>query len=167
MRRRRAVATAVLLVVTAGFLGACGDDDPDVSAGSPGDSPASTTTTLDPDDAVTSPPIDPGVTSPPGRPQRVEPTNDAENVRPMNFEVGEVKAAPGGVLVRFWGGIAPCFVLDHYTVTETAETVTIGLFAGNEPTDEDVACIEIALRYEVKVPLDAPLGARTVVDANA
>jgi len=48
----------------------------------------------------------------------------------MTFDVAQVKAVAGGVLVRFWNGIAPCFVIDHYTVDETAATVTVGLFAG-------------------------------------
>jgi hypothetical protein len=163
--RRRLTLTGSLVLSLALLLAACGSDDPDVQAGAPG--PDATTTAVDPDDAVSSPPIDPGVTSPPGRPQRVEPTGDAENVRPMSFDVGDVKPDGNSLLVRFWGGVAPCFVLDRVSVAETANAVTVGLFAGNEPTDEDVACIELALHYEVRVPLDAPLGSRAVVDANA
>jgi hypothetical protein len=146
------------------FLAACGSSNDKVSLGSP---TTTTSTTTPPDASVSSPPLNPGGKVPPSHPQRVVPTNNAADVRPLSFEAAGVTAVTGGVLVRFWGGIAPCFVLDHYTVHETAQAVTIGLFAGRAPRNDNVACIEIALRYEVKVPLDAPLGTRKVINANA
>jgi hypothetical protein len=158
---RRVFVPAALLVLV---LAACGGDDDTI-----GDSnePASTTTTLGPDSAVSSP----AQTLPADKSRDgallVKPSRDATDVRPLTFDVGAVKPVAGGVLVPFWGGIAPCFVLDHYTVRETPQQVEIGLFAGRERGSEDVACAELARRYEVRVPLDAPLGTRTVVDANA
>jgi hypothetical protein len=99
--------------------------------------------------------------------QRVVPTRDAVDVHPVNFNPRDVRAIENGVAVRFWGGIAPCFVLDRSTVDEKPSLVRIGLFAGRARRNEKIACAEIALRYEVIVPLDAPLGTRTVIDANA
>ena len=159
--RRRLVP---ILVVPALLLAACGGSDHDVRAGAP--SPPTTTATTSP--VVSSPPLTRRQPGTPGdRAQRVVPTNDAVDVHPLTFDVRDVRATTGGALVRFWGGVAPCFVLDHYTVGETPARVTIGLFAGRARRNEQVACIELALRYEVKVPLAAPLGARDVVDANA
>jgi hypothetical protein len=155
----------LLTVVFVGalVLTACGSDD--VKVGAPGSS-STTSTTLAPGGVVSSPPIRNPITTK-GGPQRIVPTNDAAGVRPMTFDVAQVKAVAGGVLVRFWNGIAPCFVIDRYTVDETAESVTVGLFAGHAKGSDNVACAELALRYELKVPLDAPLGNRKIVDANA
>jgi hypothetical protein len=164
---RRLVPLLAVTVLFVSSVAACGgDDDVDLS---PGVDPASstTTTTLAPDSAVSSPAQTLPADKSRGVALLVKPTRDAADVRPMTFDVSDVEAVDGGVLVRFWGGIAPCFVLDHYTVDETPQQVTVALFAGHERGSEDVACAEIARRYEVKVPLDAPLGTRTVVDANA
>ncbi len=103
----------------------------------------------------------------PSRGERVVPDRRAVDVHPLSFDPSEVHAVDGGVIVPFWGGVAPCFVLARTQVEETAQSVTIALYAGRAPTEVDVACIELAKRYEVKVPLDAPLGNRKVVDANA
>jgi hypothetical protein len=164
-RRLCPLLTVALLIVV--MLAACGgDDDVDLSAGV---DPASstTTTTLDPDAAVSSPAQTLPADKSGGTALLVKPARDAADVRPTTFDVTAVKAVDGGVLVPFWGGIAPCFVLDRYTVDETPQQVRIALFAGREPGRDDVACAELARQYEVKVPLDAPLGTRTVVDANA
>jgi hypothetical protein len=163
--RRRCLIVAPLFLAV---VSACGSDDAHVNAGGVRDTSSTAATTLPPDATVSSPPrTGPGSKPPHGGAQRVVPTNDAAGVMPLTFDVNQVKAVDRAVLVRFWGGVAPCFVLDHYEVIETARAVTIGLFAGHEKTKEDVACIEIAARYEVKVPLAAPLGNRRVVDANA
>jgi hypothetical protein len=145
------------LVVPAVLLAACGGSDEKMRAVPP---PSTTS-------PVVSSPVQSGPPSDTGRPQLIVPSNDAVDVHPMRFDVHEVRAVAGGVLVRFWAGIAPCFALDHYAVTETPERVTIGLFAGRARGNQKTACAAIALRYEVKVPLHAPLGAREVVDANA
>jgi hypothetical protein len=71
-----------------------------------------------------------------------------------------------GVLVRFSGGIAPCFVLDRYTVAETASTVTVTLYAGSDKTKPGTVCAAIAVEYEVDVPLGAPLGGRNLIDGG-
>jgi hypothetical protein len=164
---RRLVPLLAVLALFVVLVAACGgDDDVDLS---PGVDPASstTTTTAGPDSAVSSPAQTLPADKTGGGALLVKPSRDAADVRPMTFDVGAVKPVAGGVLVPFWGGIAPCFVLDHYTVHETPQQVEIGLFAGRERGSEDVACAELARRYEVEVPLDAPLGTRTVVDANA
>jgi hypothetical protein len=167
--RGLAIAFGIVLG-SVSVLAACGGDD-DVALGA--DEPAASTTTVapdatdDPDAPVSAPANDPGSTTPPAAPTRVTPTGDAVDVVPVSFDVNAVKAVDDGVLVRFWGGVEPCFALDRYTVNETDTTVTIGLFAGRPPGSGDVACIELAMEYEVQVPLSAPLGTRTVVDASA
>lgn len=160
----------VLGLVAALALAACGDGDDDsggaASPPMPGDATTDPTAPPAPDDPIVAPP---GVSEPgdPGEIERVTPTGDAVMVRTLQFDPSEAEATDSAVLVRFWGGIAPCFVLDRYEVEETDDAVTVGLYAGTEPGAEDVACIEIAVRYEVEVPLAAPLGDRALVDGSA
>ncbi|MGQ0826498.1 MAG: hypothetical protein ACT4OX_15955 [Actinomycetota bacterium] len=150
-------------------LGACGGDDDDVAADADADAPAPavTTTTLDPDAAVSSPPLDPGATVDPGTggATRVEPRPGMANLHPVSFDPAAAEARDGSVVVRFYGGVDPCFVLDRYEVTETDESVTIALHAGSDPAQPDSVCIELAQLYEVEVPLAAPLGTRELRSA--
>jgi hypothetical protein len=88
-------------------------------------------------------------------------------VRPLHFDPTKAVASSTGVLIRFQAGIAPCFVLDHYTVAETTSTATVTLYAGSDKTKPGVVCAAIALEYQVDVPLQAPLGSRKVVDGAA
>jgi hypothetical protein len=155
---------SVFLVVLAALAlaaAACGGDD-DTSVGGPG---TAVTTAPGGDEPVTSPP---GAGTVPGAgPTRVEPDPDAQDPRPVTFDPTMAQATDGGVLVRFYSGIAPCYVLQRVEVAETDETVAVGLFVGNLSGGEDIACIQIAMLYEVEIDLAAPLGDRTLVDANA
>jgi len=96
--------------------------------------------------------------------QVVEPRPGMTGVHPIRFDT--VSPRPDGLTlaVDFTGGVAPCFVLDHVDVDETPDAVTITLYAGQVPSPEPVACIEIAAFYETLVTLDAQLGGRPVVD---
>jgi hypothetical protein len=156
--------------VVLALLGACGGDDDNVSVESPGaNDDATTTSTVPPDTPVSITYGDDGPTTPGGGAQRVEPHPGTANMRPQTFDTTEQppKATDGGVLVRFYGGVAPCFLFDHYEVEETSDSVTITLYAGSDPAQPDAVCIEIAALYEVLVPLDAPLGNRQVIDGAA
>jgi hypothetical protein len=95
------------------------------------------------------------------------PTHNAADVHPLQFDPTKAVASANGVLVRFYAGIAPCFVLDHYTVAETSATVTITLYAGSDQSKPNMVCAQIAVQYEVDVPLKAPLGTRRVIDGAA
>lgn len=99
-----------------------------------------------------------------GEPELVTPRPGMADVRPIPWE----RAEPVGdarLRVHWTGGVEPCYVLDRVEVTETAETVTVTLFQGSDPTaPPDQACIEIGVFKAVEVDLEAPLGDRTVVD---
>jgi hypothetical protein len=106
----------------------------------------------------------------PGTPsgaQRIEPTHNGADVHPLHFDPTKATASGNGVLIRFAAGIAPCFVLDHYTVAETATTVTVTLYAGSDKANPQTVCAAIAVQYEVDVPLQAPLGTRKLIDGAA
>jgi hypothetical protein len=156
-----ALALALTLVVAA-----CGDDDTEV--GSPAtESPADGTTVDDPDTPVSSEPGD-DVVDPPEGATRVEPDPDATDPHPINFEPSQVEPSDAGVVVPFYNGIEPCYALADVQVAETPDAVTVSLFGGTPgSSDGPDVCIEIAQLFEVEVPLDAPLGDRTIVDGNA
>jgi hypothetical protein len=99
--------------------------------------------------------------------QVVTPRPGTVDVRAVPFE----SATPGPdgrtLVVRFTGGVAPCFVLDRVDVDERADSVTVTLSAGREPAPEPVACIELAVLSETRVRLSAPLADRAVIDGAA
>lgn len=151
-------AAAVLVSATL-VLAACGDDDGDVTAGGPGGADEPVSTTVDPADPT-------GPTDP--EPEVVEPTGNANDVHRIDWQ--ELRDVDDGDdrthLVTFWGGVAPCFVVDHVDVEEAPEQVTITVFAGSAPEAEGQACIELAKHMAVEVTLDEPLGDREVVDGG-
>jgi hypothetical protein len=150
-----------LLVVTA-LAGACGGDDgdDDVSTAEPG---GVTSTTLDPDTAVSSPAVDDdGAASDPAW-QRIEPMDELmSSVVATPVELVPDPEDPNAVLVRFYGGVQPCNGA-HVSAVETDTTVTVTLEVGSNPTAGGQACIEIAEAQELQVVLDAPVGDRELV----
>ena len=72
-------------------------------------------------------------------------------------------ASGNELTVTFTGGVEACY---SYTVVarETGSQVTLSLV--EKTPDSDKPCVEMAQVYERKVPLDKPLGARQVVDAE-
>jgi hypothetical protein len=155
--------TVAGLLAAALALGACGTDGDDAQAG---DGPTATAPTTTADAPASTAPASSAPDGDPGGAERVEPRPGMADVRPVSFDPTEAEATGSAVLVRFWGGVDPCFVLDRYDVVETDEVVAIGLFAGSDPARPGAVCIELAQRYEVEVPLGAPLGDRDLVDAS-
>ena len=85
------------------------------------------------------------------------------DVRPQRFE--KVKVLDDStVRVFFYQGVAPCSVLDRVDVEYGAQTVGLTLQIGSDPSDQDTACIEIAVYNYVDVELDEPLDGRKIVD---
>jgi hypothetical protein len=143
---RTALAAAVLVAT----LAACGSSSSTAGSGA--------TTTSAP--VVSSPPSSGSVGLSPAHPRQLVPTHNAVDPKPLPFDPTKAVATDDAVLVRFEAGVAPCFVLDHYTVNETPTVVTITLYGGSQQGQEGAVCAMIALAYEVRVPLAAPLGTR-------
>ncbi|MEO8477723.1 MAG: hypothetical protein ABI572_11835 [Actinomycetota bacterium] len=113
-------------------------------------------------------PGDPGLSPEPlPGPQIVEPTPGMANVRARPYDTAVVGPDDRTVTIDFWSGIEPCTVLDRVQVAYGPNAVTITLFEGNDPTADDVACIEIAVQKRVVITLDASLGGRDLVDGAA
>lgn len=159
------MAIAALLALA---LGACGHDKNSLKAKD------ATTTTVDPDTPIASPTCstDPNAVEVPIcddtlpidiQYDRVEPEPGVgENIRPSAFE--STTKEDGDLLVRYVSGVESCYVLDRVDVTETDREVNVTLQIGTRPGAD--VCIELAKYYEVLVPLDSPLGDRTVVDGS-
>jgi hypothetical protein len=147
-----AIALAVLLVVL-GIIGATrltGSSDD-----SAGTSPGGDVSSGD----ISSPAVVPP-TSGTGSPSPVAPAPDPAST--SRFTTVTAGAGGKSVDVKFWGGVDDCY---RYTVRaqETPDAVSLMLV---EKRTFDGACIELAQEYEKTVPLDAPLGTRSVVDAT-
>ena len=160
---RQALRLLLPLLLVAALAAACGGDDGDVEAGAAGDG---STTTTGPDTAVSSVP---GTADPSTDPTwtRIEPTDDLVDARVATPDsLVPDPDDPNAVLVRFYGGVQECFGARAGAV-ETANRVTVTLELGNQPDAGDQACIEIAEAQELVVTLDAPVGERELVAAEA
>jgi len=94
--------------------------------------------------------------------ERAEPQPGQADVHPVPWD----RAKPNRDVVRvfYWSGVEPCNVLDHVRVRETSSSITITLFEGRTETEEDVACIEVALLKYTDVRLHSPVAGRTIKD---
>lgn len=97
----------------------------------------------------------------------VSPQPGMEAVHPVALARYRVRSGGMSVMLFFWGGKAPCDVLDHVSVDYTRNDVAVGLFSGSDPRHPGIACAEIALLKAVSIPLAEPLGGRPITDANA
>ena len=105
--------------------------------------------------------VDPGSR---GRPEPVKPRPGMADLRPVAWE--KARQTPDGRHLRvvYWSGVEPCNVLDHVDVRYAEKKITVTLYEGSDPTQPDVACIEIALQKVVKLKLDEPVDGRKLVD---
>jgi hypothetical protein len=119
-------------------------------------------------DAPVSHEVPPSSVAPgPPQPTVVVPRAGMANVRAQPFEAAGPSADGRSLRVTFWGGVAPCFVVDRVEVRESRDAVTVTIYAGSDPASPDVACIEIALLMAIDVTLASPLGGRSIVDGAA
>jgi len=65
------------------------------------------------------------------------------------------------LLIRFEGAAEPCSGA-AVTVAETDADVAVVLETGLDPNAAAMSCIAMVFDYEIAVPLDAPLGDRTI-----
>jgi len=123
-----------------------------------GDAPDATVSYTPCDTTETPVPVDPSITVP---------TPGMANVRSRTFDTAMIGDDDRTVTIDYYSGIEPCSALDHIDVVETADTVTITLYEGNDPSGDNVVCPDIAIAKRTVVTLDAPLGDRTIVDGAA
>jgi hypothetical protein len=147
----------IVLVCAALVFGACGSEEASVD---PGGAPSA-----DPDDPVTSAPQSPGDgTIPSPQPSVVTPQPGQAGVRPIGWDTAEPGDDGRSVAVNYWSGVEPCSILDHVDVEYSRRKVTITLYEGYAPADEQTACIELAVYKATVVELDEPLDGRKIAD---
>ena len=160
MKKRPLFRTIAALSVVAGLmLGACGEpaSETAINPGSGG--------SASPDEPVSSTP-DPGVRPGAGKRTLITPRPGMADLQPMGWDRAKVADDGMSVKLNFYIGVAPCYVLDHVDVDYGPKKVTITLYQGHEPTDEDSVCIDIAMAAGTIVQLDEPLGDRQIVDGT-
>ena len=118
------------------------------------------------DPVLVDPPVGGGGADPGGggAPQWVEPRAGMADPHRVNWSFHGVSRDGMTVRAAWYSGVEPCSVLDRVRVEETDTTVTITIREGSDPTQPDVACIELAVLRGTRVQLDAPLGDRDLID---
>ena len=98
------------------------------------------------------------------RAQSVWPRPGTEGVKPVEWD--RIRPAEDGhsLLVQWWSGIEPCYVLDRVEVHVDHRVVVVTLFEGRERSKKDVACPEVAVLKETKVTLEEPVDGRRIFD---
>ena len=117
-----------------------------------------------PEEPVSNEPGEPATEVPHPKPSPVHPKPGQENVRPIGWDKSKVAGDGRSVDIIFWSGVEPCYVLDSVEVEYRAEKVVITLFQGSTPSEEEIACIDIAVQKVTTVDLDEPLDGRKIVD---
>lgn len=85
------------------------------------------------------------------------------DVRPTAFRNAKVLDETT-IRIFFYQGVAPCSVLDRVDIEYGTETIGVTLQVGRQETEEDTACIELAVYNYVDVELNEPVGGRKIVD---
>lgn len=157
-------------VVEAGAPVPVGDPTPgagggsDDSTGAPGQGVAiGEPNPTDPEAPVSSGPLDPAPVDEQPKPEVVKPRPGMANVHTIGWDRAEV-LGPKKVRIHFYGGVAPCHVLDSVRVAYRAKAVNVTLRSGSDPAKPDRMCIEIAKLMAVDVVLSEALGGRRLVD---
>lgn len=165
--RQLFAATAAAAVLA---LSACGSDaeqgepvETVQGGGDGGGAAPDSSTSASPTSAPSTGPTQP---TGPGAPEVVEPRAGMDNIRPVRWESAKSQSERV-VRVRFYGGVAPCDVLDSVEVDYRSAQVAISLFSGSDPAEPDAVCIQIAKLKVVDVELTEDLEGRTIVDGNA
>ncbi len=167
MKRMVAAAGASLLLV----LGGCGGDDDKVTEATSGaDDAAGGTSLAGSEDAgnMDTPLGDaaPGSDTPEEpTAEMVKPRAGMKDVHPTNWEKAEA-LSERKVLVTFYGGVEPCYVLDSVKVKYGDKAITISLFSGSDPNKPDAVCIEVAQLKQVEVDLTEDVDGRDFKDGS-
>jgi hypothetical protein len=152
--------TLLILICGALLFGACGARDAD-----PKDNDAGGAPSANPEDPVTSAPQSPGDgTIPSPEPSIVMPQPGQDDVRPIGWDSADKGKDDQTLTINYISGVEPCYVLDHIDVEYSAKKITITLFEGHTPGEEDTPCIELAVYKATVLKVDEPIDGRKIVD---
>src|SRR5690349_22013057 len=143
MKRMLAAAAGTSLLL---MLGGCGGDDDKVDEANAGsDAAGGTSLAGSPDAGTADTPMD-------GSPEVVTPRAGMAHTHTVRFESADI-VDQRTVRLTFYGGVAPCDVLDSVKVEYDPKAITMTLKSGSDPAKPDAVCIEIAKLKAVDVKL--------------
>ena len=157
MRLKRLFPALCLAIPLSLLVVACGDDAIDQGTAAP--------PTSDRSGSVSSPPITDGTAPAPGVGQAAPIRSRTDLIDARAFEPESVAVDPSNnrrLLIRFWGGVEPCFGAE-IRVVESSTDVKVTVLGGSPPEGRDRQCIALAKLYQASVDLESPLGSRSIV----
>ncbi|RJL24124.1 hypothetical protein [Bailinhaonella thermotolerans] len=92
------------------------------------------------------------------------PKGNTLNPKPVKFKSAEPMLGGQSLRIVWESGVEPCHTLDRVEVKETAKSVTVTLFEGQDQAQQNVACVEMAVTKQTTVELKDMLEGRKVVD---
>ena len=155
--RSRYFLAAIGLALGLFAVAACGDEA--IEQGT-----AASPTREDPSGSVSSPPAT-GDSTGIGGGQAAPIRSRSDLVDARAFEPDSVVVDPSNdqrLLIRFWGGVEPCYGVE-VRVVETTTEVKLTILGGTPREAQGKSCIALAKFYEASADLASPLGARTIV----
>lgn len=114
-----------------------------------------------PECPVSSPTEEPGPA--PGGGGYTNPAPGQDDVRAREWESAQVQADDQTIVITWWSGVEPCYVLDHVEVVEESERIVLTLYEGHQPGFEG-ACTEQAVKKQTEVRVSSKVAGRTIVD---
>jgi hypothetical protein len=158
MRSRHFLSALSFAIALTVLTVACGDDAIEQGTSVP--------PTSDPSGSASSPPFARGDGTIPGAGGDAAPIlSRTDLVGARAFEPESVAVDPANnqrLLIRFWGGVEPCYGVE-IRVVESATDVKVTVLGGTPPDAQNKSCIALAKLYQATADLKTPLGTRTIV----
>ena len=104
--------------------------------------------------------------SPPPRPLTTVEPGALEDVGTTTWQ-SATRVGDRTLDIDYLGAPNRCRVLANVRVAESASEVRVTLFLGTPPENAGRTCSNLGIPVRTRVPLDAPVGDRRVVDAGA
>lgn len=118
-----------------------------------------------PDEPVSDAPDMGGGGDPGGGAEVVEPQDGLDDLRPVGWEEVQVDPDDQSRVTVYWtSGVQECNALAEVEVEYGDDAITLTVIEGTPPSDEPMACIELAVRKQTTIQLDEEVGPRSIRD---
>lgn len=118
-----------------------------------------------PDEPVSDEPVLGGGGDADGGAEKVEPQDGLVDLRPVGWEEVQVDADDQSRVTVYWtSGVQECNALAEVEVEYGDDAITLTVIEGTPPSDEPMACIELAVRKQTTVELSEEVGPRSIRD---
>lgn len=100
-----------------------------------------------------------------GGAEEVEPTDGLDDLRAVGWDEVQVDPDDQSRVTVFWtSGVQECHAFAEVEVEQADDAITLTVIEGTPPSDEPMACIELAVRKHTTVQLDDEVGPRSIRD---